>query len=76
MHFASANALDMDLNGRDEVIVSLNTHTGSHFIHELLSIDFQSDSVPHLFSSSGCKYCFTPLLCDLDSNGYVDCLCI
>ncbi len=73
MHFASANALDMDLNGRDEVVVSLNTHTGSHFIHELLSIDFQSDSVHSIYSpQAGVNIASTPLLCDLDSNGYVD----
>ena len=73
MHYASANALDLDLNGRDEVIVSLNNHTGTHYEHELLSIDFQANVVsPIYIPQAGVNIASTPLLCDLDSNGLVD----
>ena len=73
LHFSSANAMDLDLNGRDEVIVSLNYQTGTHFEHQLLSIDFQLNQVtPISIAQGGVNLGSTPLLCDIDSNGYVD----
>lgn len=73
LHFSSANAIDLDLNGRDEVIVSLNYQTGTHYEHKLLSIDFQGNQVsPINLAQGGVNLGSTPLLCDLDSNGYVD----
>jgi len=73
LHFSSANALDLDLNGRDEVIVSLNYQTGAYYEHKLLSIDFQLNQVsPISIAQGGVNLGSTPLLCDLDSNGYID----
>lgn len=73
LHFSSANAVDLDLNGRDEVIVSLNNHTGTHFEHELMSIDFQNNIVSSMYlPQGGVNLGSTPLIHDLDSNGLLD----
>jgi len=73
LHFSSANAVDLDLNGRDEVIVSLNNHTGTHFEHELMSIDFQNNIVSSMYlPQAGVNLGSTPLIEDLDSNGLLD----
>ena len=45
MHYGSSSAVDLDLNGRDEAIVSVNYHNGTSFSHQLLSIDFQNNIV-------------------------------
>ena len=73
LHFASANAVDLDLNGRDEVILSLNYHTGTHFEHQLKIVDFPNNSISDLsISEAGVNLGSTPLITDLDGNGFID----
>jgi len=73
LHFASANAIDLDLNGRDEVILSLNYHTGTHFEHQLKIVDFPNNSISDLsIPEAGVNLGSTPLITDLDGNGFID----
>ena len=73
LHFASANAVDLDLNGRDEVILSLNYHTGTHFEHQLKIVDFPNNSISDLsLTEAGVNLGSTPLITDLDGNGFID----
>jgi len=73
LHFASANAVDLDLNGRDEVILSVNYHTGTHFEHQLKIVDFPNNSISDLsLIEAGVNLGSTPLITDLDGNGFID----
>ncbi len=73
LHFASANAIDLDLNGRDEVIASLNYHTGTHFEHQLKVFDFHNNTISDLYvTEPGVNLGCTPLVQDIDGNGLVD----
>ena len=72
MHFSSANAIDANGDGRDEVLVSLNNHVG-YFNNELLIIDFQNDTIIPLVSpTAGVNLASTPLIDDIDNNGLID----
>jgi len=73
LNFASANAADLDLNGRDEVILSVNYHTGTHFEHQLKIVDFPNNSISDLsLTEAGVNLGSTPLITDLDGNGFID----
>ncbi|MCH2021061.1 MAG: T9SS type A sorting domain-containing protein [Saprospiraceae bacterium] len=73
LHFGSANAIDLNLDGRDEVVVSLNYHNGSNFNHQLLSIDFTNNQVsPFYVQEAGVNLASTPLIQDIDGNGLID----
>lgn len=47
LSFATANAIDADGDGKDEVIMSLN-YAGATFSHELLLIDFNDQTTTSL----------------------------
>ena len=73
LHYASANAVDLDLNGRDEAIISVNYHTGTHFEHQLKTIDFQHNIIADLYiPEGGVNLGSTPLIEDLDNDGLLD----
>ena len=73
LHFASSSAVDLDLNGRDEVLVSLNNHNGTNFSHQLLSIDFQNGIIDTMFNEqAGVNLACTPMIEDIDGNGFLD----
>lgn len=70
---ASCAAVDLDLNGRDELIGTFNYHTGTHFEHQLKAIDFQNNIITDLTGlEAGVNLGCTPLVEDLDNNGYLD----
>ena len=73
LNFATANAIDTDQDGKDEVIVSLN-YVGASFSHELMLIDFNSANT--LTSITGVKpstnLASTPWVGDLDNDGLLD----
>lgn len=72
MHFSSANAIDANGDGRDEVLISLNKHVG-YFEHEMFLIDFQNDSVSSIISpTAGVNLASTPLLDDIDNDGLIE----
>ncbi len=73
MHFASSSAADLDYNGRDEAIISVNYHNGTNFSHQLHSIDFDNDVVNNLYlAEGGVNLASTTLIEDLDGNGILD----
>ena len=72
LHFNSGNAVDLDLNGRDEVLVSLNYHSG-YFTHQILALDFHNNTVtPYFNAEAGVNLGSSPLVDDLDGNGLID----
>ena len=72
MHYGSSSAVDLDGNGRDEAIISVNYNTG-HFTHQILSIDFQNDVVTPMYAAEGgVNLAATPMIEDIDNNGLLD----
>ncbi|MCR9173489.1 MAG: T9SS type A sorting domain-containing protein [bacterium] len=73
MQYGSSSAVDLDINGRDEAIVSLNYHNGTSFSHQVLAIDFQNDIItPMTPTEAGVNLATTVLIEDLDNNGFLD----
>ncbi|MFN6039194.1 MAG: T9SS type A sorting domain-containing protein [Bacteroidota bacterium] len=72
MHFVSGNAVDLNGDGRDEALISINNNQGS-FKHQIKSIDFQSNTVTNLTGNeAGCNIGSTPLITDLDNDQQLD----
>ena len=73
MHYGSSSAVDLNMDGRDEVLASVSYHNGISFTTQLLSIDFQNDIVsPFYLEEPGVNLAVTPLIEDIDGNGYLD----
>ncbi|MCH2228763.1 MAG: T9SS type A sorting domain-containing protein [Crocinitomicaceae bacterium] len=73
MHYGASSAVDLDLNGRDEALISINYHNGVSFSHQILSIDFQNNLVsPMYIEEPGVNLAVTPMIEDVDDNGYLD----
>jgi hypothetical protein len=73
LHFASGNAVDLNNDGRDEAIASINYHSNGYFHHKLQSIDFQNNTVAQIDDNlAGVNLGCTPLITDLDNNGLLD----
>lgn len=73
IHFASANAVDLNNDGRDEAVISLNYSAAGYFHHKLQSIDFQNDQINQInVDQAGVNIGSTPLIIDLDNNGQLD----
>ena len=73
MHYGSSSAVDLDLNGRDEILMSINNHNGISFSHQLMTIDFQNNIIsPFYLEESGVNLACTPFIEDIDGNGILD----
>ncbi len=73
LHFASANAIDYNADGRDEILVTMNDFVGSHFNHYMSILDYQNDTVTEFWNpEAGINLASTPLVTDLDNDGSVD----
>jgi hypothetical protein len=73
LHFPSANAVDMNNDGRDEAIISVTYHENGYFHHKLHAIDFQNDSISQIHTDeTGVNLGCTPLIDDIDNNGLLD----
>ena len=73
MHYGSSSSADLDLNGRDEVIVSVNYYNGASFSHQILNIDFQNNLItPMYIEEPGVNLAVTTMIEDIDNNGYLD----
>jgi hypothetical protein len=73
LHFAAPNAFDYNGDGRDEIMVSVNNFTGTHYEHELKLLDFQNDSVVDFYSpEAGVGLASTPCVGDFNDNGKLD----
>ncbi len=72
LSFATANAVDADGDGKDEVIMSLN-YAGATFSHELLLIDFNDQTTTSLTGlKPSTNLASTPWVGDLDGDGLLD----
>jgi len=73
LHFASANAFDYNEDNRDDVLVSVNNFTGTHFEHQLKIIDFKNDTIIDLYGpEAGVGLASTPLIEDGNGTGTID----
>jgi hypothetical protein len=63
LHFASANAVDLNNDGRDEVLVSTNEFNNGSFKNSVSYIDFTADTIEQLITPvSGVNLASTPLI--------------
>ena len=73
IHFASANAVDLNNDGRDEGVYSINYLDNGYFKNRIHSIDFTTNIINTLDQTrSGVNIASTPLITDLDSDGQLD----
>jgi len=73
INFASANAVDLNNDGRDEGIFSITYFDNGYFTNKVQSIDFNNDTIILLDQvRTGVNIASTPLITDLDNNGFLD----
>ena len=73
MHYASANAVDLNNDGRDEALISLNYFENNHFKNRLQKIDFQNNTIQQINTTkAGVNIGSTPLITDLDNDNQLD----
>lgn len=73
INFASANAVDLNNDGRDEGIFSITYFDNGYFVNKVQSIDFNNDTIIMLDQvRTGVNIASTPLISDLDGNGLLD----
>jgi len=73
LHFSSSGAVDIDRNGRDEIIASVNFHNGSNFSNQLIAIDVQGNQIINLHNpEGGVNLGSSPLILDVENDGYLD----
>ncbi|MDG2139216.1 MAG: T9SS type A sorting domain-containing protein [Flavobacteriales bacterium] len=73
INFASANAVDLNNDGRDEGIYSVTYLDSGYFINRVESIDFTTNTINTLDQTrTGVNIGSTPLITDLDNNGLLD----
>lgn len=72
-HFASPLVFDIDNDGKEEVIQSINEQDGGTFTTSILSIDFDDNEINTLIGpSSGFNINATPWIGDINENGTLD----
>jgi len=73
INFASANAVDLNNDGRDEGVFSITYFDNGYFTNKVQSIDFNNDTIILLDQvRTGVNISSTPLITDLDNNGFLD----
>ena len=77
VQFVSPLAVDIDEDGTDEVIFSINNFnsgdTPPHFVHEIFAIDFNDDEITSLTGQiGGANVNSTPWIGNLDDDGMLD----
>ena len=73
IHFASANAVDLNNDGRDEGVFALSYMENSCFRSRVIAVDFTSNTVTNLDATrTGVNIGSTPQILDLDNNGLLD----
>ena len=73
INFASANAVDLNNDGRDEGIFSIVYFNNGYFNSRIQSIDFVNDTIITLDQiRTGVNIASTPLINDLDNDGLLD----
>jgi hypothetical protein len=73
IQFASGNAIDLNNDGRDEAIVSVNYMENGRWKHRLQSFDFQNGTLQEIVPTrTGVNIGSTPLFTDLDNDSLID----
>jgi len=73
LQFASGNAVDLNNDGRDEAVLSVNYFENGHWKHRLQSFDFVAHTLQSLVpTTSGVNLGSTPLFTDLDGDANLD----
>jgi hypothetical protein len=73
LQFASGNAVDLNNDGRDEAVLSVNYFENGHWKHRLQSFDFVAHTLQSLVpTTSGVNLGSTPLFIDLDGDANLD----
>jgi hypothetical protein len=73
IHFASGNAVDINNDGRDEAIASVNYFEAGCFRNKLQAIDFQNNMITQIGSTkAGVNIGSTPFISDLDNDNLID----
>ena len=73
INFPSANAVDLNNDGRDEGIFSIVYFNNGYFNSRVQSIDFVNDTIITLDQiRTGVNIASTPLISDLDNDGLLD----
>jgi hypothetical protein len=73
LHFGSGNAIDLNNDGRDEVLASISAFDNGRFRHQIYSFDFVSGQTSVLSGvQTGLNLASTPLITDIDSDNNLD----
>ncbi len=73
MGYPSANAVDLNNDGRDEVVVSLTYFQNGHYKHKLQAINFQTNQVYQLGNTlAGVNLGCTPFIGNLDFDSELE----
>ena len=73
LHFGSGNAIDLNDDGRDEVLASISALDNGRFRHQLYSFDFANGQTSALTSlQTGLNLASTPLIEDIDNDSNLD----
>ena len=73
LQFASGNAVDLNNDGRDELVASINFMENGYWKHRLKTFDFQNNTIVDLVPTcTGVNIGSTPLFTDLDNDQQMD----
>ena len=73
IQFASGNAIDINHDGRDEAILSVNYMENGYWKHRLQSFDFVNNTIQEIVPvHAGANMGSTPLFTNLDWDGTID----
>ena len=73
INFSSANAIDLNNDGRDEGVFSITYNDNGFFTTRVNSIDFTTNTISIIDQErTGVNISSTPLIADLDNNGLLD----
>ena len=76
INFCSPIAFDSNVDGNDEVLISVINHNGTYFENELILIDFSENSQQSIIGPiPGGNVASTPQITDIDNNGLLDIIC-
>ena len=73
INFCTPIAYDSNVDGNDEVLISVINNNGTYFESELILIDFTNGSTSQFFGPiPGGNIASTPLITDLENDGMLD----
>ena len=73
INYASANAVDLNNDGRDEAVILATYLDNGFFKSRVESIDFTTNTITSIDQSrTGVNISSTPLITDIDNDGHID----